>query len=223
MTPAAGAAATGTVLVVEDDILLQRALGRLFRTAGYRVELFDSVPAFLRHPAAPGPACLVLDLHLPDGNGFEILERLEAEGRALPAVVVTAHGDVPTTVRAMKSGAIELLEKPFDNRALLAAVAAGIARAEATGVERAGRRDAAARLATLTPREREVLELVVEGLPNKRIASRLGVAEKTVKVHRARLMEKCGALSLPDLVRLAARAGGEPRGELRGEPRGELR
>ncbi len=202
-----------TVLVVEDDALLRRALGRLFRTAGYDVELFDGVPAFFSRARVPGISCLVLDLHFPDGSGFDILERLETDGRSLPTVVVTAHGDVPTTVRAMKRGAIELLEKPFDTAELLAAVATAMARAARMDAAREVRRRAVGRLDTLTPREREVFELVVEGLPNKRIASRLAVAEKTVKVHRARLMEKCGARSLPDLVRLAGRAGESGAGE----------
>ncbi|KAB2958530.1 MAG: response regulator, partial [Thermoanaerobaculia bacterium] len=125
----AGAQERGVVLVVEDDPLLQRALGRLLRSAGHRVELFDSVPAFLGSALPEEATCLVLDLHLPDGNGFEILDDLEARGTPVSAVVITAHGDVPTTVRAMQKGAVELLEKPFDNRRLLASVADGLARA----------------------------------------------------------------------------------------------
>jgi RNA polymerase sigma factor (sigma-70 family) len=208
--PAADAAG-GVVLVVEDDALLGRALTRLLRSAGHRVELHDRVGALLDRPLPDGPACLVLDLHLPDGSGFDVLDHVEALGESLPAVVITAHGDVPTTVRAMKHGAIELLEKPFDNRRLLEAVAAGLDRSARERGERRRRQDARDRLAALSTREREVLELVVEGLPNKRIASRLGVSEQTVKVHRMRIMEKTGADSLPELVRLAA-AAGEPAG-----------
>jgi RNA polymerase sigma factor (sigma-70 family) len=193
------------VLVVEDDVLLGRALARLFRTAGHAVETFPSLESFWRFTLPETPACLVLDLHFPSGNGFEVLERLAVEGRPLPAVVVTAHGDVPTTVRAMKKGAVELLEKPFDNRQLLAAVEAALAQAARDHRERRARRALEERLAALTPREREVFHLVVEGLPNKRIAARLGIGEKTVKVHRARIMEKMAAASLPDLVRMASR------------------
>ncbi|GMU66219.1 MAG: DNA-binding response regulator [Acidobacteriota bacterium] len=207
----AAAAAEGVVLVVEDDALLGRALTRLLRSAGHRVELHDRVGALLDRPLPDAPACLVLDLHLPDGSGFDVLDHVEALGESLPAVVITAHGDVPTTVRAMKRGAIELLEKPFDNRRLLEAVAAGLERNARERAERHRRQSARDRLAALSSREREVLELVVEGLPNKRIASRLGVSEQTVKVHRMRIMEKTGADSLPELVRLSA-AAGEPAG-----------
>jgi RNA polymerase sigma factor (sigma-70 family) len=194
--------------VVEDDALLGRALTRLLTSAGHRVELHDRVAALLDRPLPDAPACLVLDLHLPDGSGFDVLDHVEALGESLPAVVITAHGDVPTTVRAMKHGAIELLEKPFDNRRLLEAVAAGLDRSARERGERRRRQYARDRLAALSAREREVFDLVVEGLPNKRVASRLGVSEQTVKVHRMRIMEKTGAASLPELVRLAAAAGG---------------
>lgn len=194
---------TGVVLVVEDDPLVQRALGRLFRKAGHRVELFDSLETFRSTDLPEEPACLVLDLHLPDGNGLEIVDELHAAGTALSAVVITAHGDVPTTVRAMRKGAVELIEKPFDNRQVLDAVAEGLARDAKNRAVR-GRRDAARTLlGELSPREREVFDLVVEGLPNKVVASRLDVAEKTVKVHRARAMKKVGATSLADLIFLA--------------------
>lgn len=206
----AAAATEGVVLVVEDDALLGRALTRLLRSAGHRVELHDRVGALLDRPLPDVPACLVLDLHLPDGSGFEVLDHVEALGESLPAVVITAHGDVPTTVRAMKHGAIELLEKPFDNRRLLEAVAAGLDRSSRERGERRRRQDARDRLAALSVREREVLDLVVEGLPNKRIASRLGVSEQTVKVHRMRIMEKTGVDSLPELVRLSAAAEEPP-------------
>jgi RNA polymerase sigma factor (sigma-70 family) len=206
----AAPAAEGVVLVVEDDALLGRALTRLLRSAGHRVELHDRVGALLDRPLPDAPACLVLDLHLPDGSGFDVLDHVEALGESLPAVVFTAHGVVPTTVRAMKHGAIELLEKPFDNRRLLEAVAAGLDRSSRERSERRRRQNARDRLAALSVREREVLDLVVEGLPNKRIASRLGVSEQTVKVHRMRIMEKTGVDSLPELVRLSAAAEEPP-------------
>jgi RNA polymerase sigma factor (sigma-70 family) len=206
MSPAVGSHQSevkGVVLVVEDDPLVQRALGRLFRKAGHRVELFDDLESFLARELPDDPTCLVLDLHLPDGNGLEIVDALHDEGTSVPAVVITAHGDVPTTVRAMRKGAVELIEKPFDNEQVLAAVAEGIARDAKDRAARRRRDEARALLDTLSPREREVFDLVVEGLANKVVASRLGVAEKTVKVHRARAMKKVGAASLADLIFLA--------------------
>jgi len=194
---------TGVVLVVEDDPLVQRALGRLFRKAGHRVELFDNLESFLAKDLPSDPTCLVLDLHLPDGNGLEIVDALHDSGTPVPAVVITAHGDVPTTVRAMRKGAVELIEKPFDNNQVLRAVAEGLARDARTRAARDLRDAARGLLDELSPREREVFDLVVEGLANKVIASRLDVAEKTVKVHRARAMKKVGATSLADLIFLA--------------------
>jgi len=194
---------TGVVLVVEDDPLVQRALGRLFRKAGHRVELFDDLESFAAKELPDDPTCLVLDLHLPDGNGLEIVDALHDGGTPVPAVVITAHGDVPTTVRAMRKGAVELIEKPFDNDQVLAAVAEGLARDAKYRAARQRRDAACDLLATLSPRELEVFDLVVEGLANKVVASRLDVAEKTVKVHRARAMKKVGATSLADLIYLA--------------------
>lgn len=193
----------GVVLVVEDDPLVQRALGRLFKKAGHRVELFDSLEAFRSFDLPEEPACLVLDLHLPDGNGLEIVDELQAGGTPMSAVVITAHGDVPTTVRAMRKGAVELIEKPFDNDQVLRAVAEGLARDAQTRAARDLRNAARDLLDRMSPREREVFDLVVEGLPNKVVASRLDVAEKTVKVHRGRAMKKVGATSLADLIYLA--------------------
>jgi FixJ family two-component response regulator len=200
------------VAVVEDDQLVQRALLRLLRREGYQVEAFSSVEAYFEHFAWELPSCLVLDLHLPGLGGLELLERLRERQQPVPTVVITAHGSVPTTVRAMKAGAIEFLEKPFDNSQLLAAVADGARRGLGQRRDTAERAELRARLALLTPRERQVLELVVEGLPNKKIAGRFQIAEKTIKVHRARVMEKMGAGSLPELVRLyaAAQAPGAP-------------
>lgn len=200
------------VAIVEDDQLVQRALLRLLRRAGYRVEAFSSVEAYFDRFAWELPSCLVLDLHLPGAGGLELLERLREQQQEVPAVVITAHGSVPTTVRAMKAGACEFLEKPFDNEQLLTAVAEGALRGEGRRRDSQGRAELRARLAQLTPRERQVLELVVEGLPNKKIAARFQIAEKTIKVHRARVMEKMGAGSLAELVRLYAAARARPGG-----------
>lgn len=192
------------VVVIEDDDLVQRALIRLLRTAQYVVQAFSSVEAYLERHAWDPPACLVLDLHLPASSGIELLEQMQRDNQFVPAIVITAHGNIPTTVQAMKAGAFEFLEKPFDNHQLLAAVAEGVERGRSWRRDQGHKTDVQARLAQLTPRERQVLELVVEGLPNKRIAARFQISEKTIKVHRARVMEKMGATSLAELVRLVA-------------------
>jgi FixJ family two-component response regulator len=206
--------ATGRVLVVEDEPLVRRAIARLFRTAGYDVETFERVEVFLAAEEPPSPACVVLDLHFPVGNGFDVLEHLAAKPTSLSAVVLTAHGDVPTTVRAMKRGAVELLEKPIDNVRLLAAVEEGLARSARRVTELAHERLLEERRDSLSPRQREVFELVVAGLANKVIATRLGISEKTVKVHRAEVMRRMEADSLAELVRAATAletgAPGEP-------------
>ncbi|MGH9381508.1 MAG: response regulator transcription factor [Thermoanaerobaculia bacterium] len=194
----------GRVFVVEDDPLVRRAVTRLFRTAGYDVASYERVDAFLTAEQPPGPACVVLDLHFPVGNGFDVLEHLAAGDTPLAAVVLTAHGDVPTTVRAMKRGAVELLEKPIDNARLLAAVEEGLARSARRAEELKQQRRLEERRDSLSPRQREVFELVVAGIANKVIAARLGISEKTVKVHRAEVMRRMGADSLAELVRTAA-------------------
>ena len=197
----------GTVLVVEDDVLVQRALLRLIRTAGYRVEGFGTVEELFDRPLPDAPVCLVLDLHLPDGHGIDILDRLIAEGERLPAVVLTGHGDISSAVRSMKRGAIEFLEKPFDQKVLLGSIEAGMAQARALAEERRRRSEAETKLDLLTPRERQVFGRVVAGWANKRIAGELGVAEHTVKVHLGRVMEKMAAESLAELVRTAVVLG----------------
>jgi FixJ family two-component response regulator len=194
---------TGSVLVVEDDPLVRRAIARLFRTAGYDVETFDRIDVFLSAPEPHRPACVVLDLHFPVGTGFDVLERLAAARTPLSAVVLTAHGDVPTTVRAMKRGAVELLEKPIDNERLVAAVEEGLDRSARRREELARQRLLEKRRDSLSRRQREVFELVVAGLANKEIAARLEIAEKTVKVHRAEVMRRMEAGSLAELVRAA--------------------
>ena len=195
------------VFVVDDDELVRRAVTRLLKSDGYSVEAFASPQAILDAGTADQAACLVLDLRMPGLNGLELIEELRRLGVATPVVFITGHADVPTSVRAMKAGAIEFLEKPFDDERLLGAVREA---AERDRTERSDREDLAVLedlAATLTARECEVMGLVVQGLLNKQIAGRLGIAEKTVKVHRGRVMEKMGAGSLADLVRLAARLG----------------
>lgn len=203
------------VAVVEDDELVLRALLRLLRTAGYQVEGFDSVEAYFQRFQWQSPSCLVLDLHLPAAGGLELLERLQKERDlkeqpSVPAVVITAHVSEPTRDRAIRAGAFEFLEKPFENSRLLAAVSQGVNRGASLQRDSPEQAELRARLAELTPSERLVLELVVEGLPNKRIAGRFQTEEETIKAHRTRVMEKMGAHSLADLVRLYASAVGAP-------------
>ncbi len=195
------------VFVVDDDALVRRAVSRLLKSDGYSVEAFESPQAILDAGTADRAACLVLDLRMPGLNGLELVQELRRLRVATPVVFITGHADVPTSVQAMKAGAIEFLEKPFNDERLLAAVHEA---AERDRTERRDRGDLAAveaLVAALTVREREVMGLVVQGLLNKQIAGRLGIAEKTVKVHRGRVMEKMEAGSLADLVRLAARLG----------------
>lgn len=198
-------AAEATIFVVDDDTSILRALSRLLKGEGYAIETFASPREFLDRPPHDGPGCLVLDLRMPGVGGLEVQDALAAAGHVLPIVFMSGHGSVPATVKAMKGGAVDFLTKPVDDKQLLAAIASGIAHSVAMRSEREDRRVLAARIASLTPREREVFPLVARGLPNKKIAGLLGTAEKTVKVHRARVMEKMGADSLADLVRMAER------------------
>jgi FixJ family two-component response regulator len=196
-----------TVFVVDDDRSVLRALARLLASAGMQVETFTSPKEFLDRAPHDGPGCVVLDLRMPGASGLDVQDTLAAEGRLLPIVFLSGHGSVPATVRAMKGGAVDFLTKPFRDDDLIAAIESGIARSIAMRSEHAEVEGLRNRIASLTPREREVFPLVAEGLPNKQIAGRLGTAEKTIKVHRARVMEKMGAGSLADLVRMAERAG----------------
>jgi len=196
-----------TVYLVDDDISVLRGLGRLLAAAGMKVAAFGSAGEFLQgfDPAAPG--CLVLDIAMPELSGPELQQALAARRSELPIVFLTGHGDIPTSVQAMKRGAADFLTKPVDEETLLAAIRDALekdrvlreAREELARIER--------RLAALTPREREVLERVVDGRLNKQIAAELGTVEKTIKVHRASVMQKMGVRTLADLVRLAGRAG----------------
>lgn len=194
-----------TVFVVDDDPSVRKALGRLLRAAGFLVEAFDSAEAFLVGPRAADAACLVLDVSMPGRSGLDLQAVLGDRDPDLPIVFLTGHGHVPAAVRAMKAGAVDFLTKPFREDDLLAAIGRAAA-AQATARSATARTaDLRRRAETLTPREREVLGLVVTGLLNKQTAGRLGVTEKTVKVHRAHVMRKMGAGSLAELVRMAER------------------
>ena len=192
-----------TVYVVDDDESVCRALARLIRSVGLAAETFHSAKAFLDHTPPDGPACLVLDVRLPGASGLDLQAALSQAGRDLPIVFITGHGDVPTTVRAMKGGAIDFLQKPFNDQELLDCVQRAIARSRTQRTERAERAELERRFQALTPREREILLHVVTGKLNKQIAGDLGIAEKTIKVHRGRVMEKMQAGSVAELVRMA--------------------
>lgn len=195
------------VFVVDDDELVRRAVTRLLKLDGYRVESYPSPQAILEAGTADSAACLVLDLRMPGLNGLELVEELRRRGVSTPAVFITGHADVPTSVQAMKAGAVEFLEKPFDDDALLKAVREAVVRDRTERLDREDLANIERRAGALTSREREVMNLVVQGLLNKQVAGQLGIAEKTVKVHRGRVMEKMEAGSLAELVRLAGRLG----------------
>lgn len=194
-----------TVYVVDDDAAVGRSLCRLIRSVGLDAVAFSSAQSFLDHPRADGPACLVLDVRMPRLGGLDLQAQLGASRYTLPIVFITGHGNVPTSVRAMKGGAVDFLQKPFNDDDLIAAVQRAVALSRQALAEAAIRSDIERRIRTLTPRERQVMDLVVKGLLNKQIAGALGAAEKTVKVHRGRVMQKMQAGSVAELVQMAER------------------
>jgi len=193
--------------IVDDDASVRKGLARLVTTAGYRAEVFASAREFLERPRLDDLCCLVLDVRMPGLTGLELQEALAVAGDRMSIVFVSGHGDVVGSVKAMNRGAVDFLTKPVDARELLGAIERGVARALTAQREQAGATDIQGRLKTLTAREVQVFALVVTGMLNKQIAAELGIVEKTVKVHRARVMEKMRAGSLAELVRLADRAG----------------
>ena len=198
--------ALAPVLVVDDDDAVRAAIGMLLQASGVAHRAFPGAREFLDSAPWEHAVCLVLDVRMPEISGIELLKQLRTRGVALPVIVMTGHGDVPMAVTAMKLGAYDFIEKPFDESHLLElirqAAAAGAAAQSATQTRDAGRAAAAERIASLTPREREVFELVTAGKLNKVIAYDLGLSARTVEIHRARVMEKTGARSLSELVRL---------------------
>ena len=195
------------VFIVDDDVQTLRAFARILNVEGFEVDTFHSASDFLKHPPSDAPSCLVLDLRLPDIDGLQ-LQQLMRNGRVdIPIIFVSGYGDVPSTASAMRFGAVDFLEKPVEGARLLDAVSNAVALDE---VRRGRRRDsdnAKQLLAQLTPRERQVCELLARGLLNKQIADEIGASERTVKIHRARAVQKLGINSITDLVRLLSRVG----------------
>jgi FixJ family two-component response regulator len=197
----------GVVFVVDDDEPMRRSLENLIRSVGLRVEAFATAQEFLRGKRPDVPGCLVLDVRLPGLSGLDLQKRMAEANSEIPIIFITGHGDIPMTVQAIKAGAVEFLTKPFRDQDLLDAIHQALERDRHARKQRAKVEELRSRYRSLTPREREVIALVVAGLLNKQIAGELGTSEAAVKVHRQHVMEKMGADSLADLVRLADRLG----------------
>jgi FixJ family two-component response regulator len=195
------------VCVVDDDQSVRRGLRRLFKSADYAAEMFASAEDYLARETFSGPICLVLDVRMPGLNGLDLQQTLESRGAGEQIVFITGHADVPTCTQAMKKGAVDFLLKPFDGDELIEAAKKALRRGRECLRKQAQRRQARTLIDTLTPREFEVLRFVIIGLLNKQIAAELKTAEKTIKVHRGRVMQKLAVTSVPDLVRFSQTAG----------------
>ena len=195
------------VYLVDDDASVRAAISSLIRSIGLDVATFASADAFLARPLGERPACLVLDVRLPGVSGLELQRELGATQRALPIVFITGHGDIPMSVRAMKAGAVEFLPKPFPDEALIAAIRTSLERDRKQRAQREEVAELRRRYDSLTTREREVLLSIAGGMLNKQVGADLGITEITVKVHRRHVMQKLGARSLPELVRMVDKLG----------------
>jgi two-component system response regulator FixJ len=196
------------VHVVDDEEAVRKSLAFLLATAGFPVRVHESATGFLAAAPMAGKACLVTDLKMPDLSGVELLEKLNGMGVTMPTVVITGHGDVPMAVAAMKAGAVDFIEKPFEKAVLMSAIELGMERLKRASADRSRADEAGVRLQVLTPREREVLDGLAKGLPNKTIAYDLGISPRTVEIHRANLMTKLGVRSLSEALRIAFAAQG---------------
>jgi len=198
------------VFIVDDDASVRRSLERLIQSVGLAAKSFASAAQFLESGCGEESGCLVLDVRMPELSGLELQEKMKKAGILLPIIFISGHGTVPMSVRAMKAGALDFLQKPFDEQDLLDAVYRAIDRCRQDQAQRKELKELEARIRTLTPKEHEVFAWVITGMPNKNIADRLDTAEKTIKVHRASIMKKMGAQSVADLVRMAEKAGIRP-------------
>jgi FixJ family two-component response regulator len=198
-----------TVFLIDDDQAVRDAVGLLIQTSGIAVQTFASALDFLDAGVVRRPGCLVLDVRMPGLSGLDLQRQLQLQDHRIPIIFMTGHGDVPMAIRAMKAGAFDFIEKPFQGHVLLARIGEALAFDARERARQARRAEAAARLALLSPREREVLDRVVEGQYNKVIAAELGISLSTVEIHRKRVMEKLQAESLSDLIRLLARSRDE--------------
>ena len=196
---------TSTILVIDDDVDLRNSVGRLLRSVGLNARLFASVSELLKSEPTEGPSCLVLDVRLPGQSGLEFQRELAAAGRELPIIFITGHGDIPMSVQAMKSGAIEFLTKPIRDQELLDAIQFGLTRDRSRRESESAMAGLRKRFATLSPREQEIMIQVARGRLSKQIADDIGIAQATVKVHRSRAMRKMNARSLPEFGQMVAR------------------
>jgi FixJ family two-component response regulator len=201
------ATAKPIVFVVDDDVSVRESLELLIHNESWQPKMFASAQEFLDCPRARVPSCLLLDISLPGLNGLDLQKRVSAERTDMPIIFITGHGDVPKTVQAMKAGAVEFLTKPFNDEVLLTAIRQALERSRLALAQEAEMQELRDRYAALTPREREVMALVVSGLLNKQVGGELGISEITVKAHRGQIMRKMKADSLPALVTMASRLG----------------
>jgi FixJ family two-component response regulator len=206
--------ATSTILVIDDDVDLRNSLGRLLRSVGLSAKLFGSVSDFLKYEPTEGPSCLVLDVRLPGQSGLEFQRELAAAGIELPIIFITGHGDIPMSVQAMKSGAVEFLTKPIHDQAFLDAIQFGLTRDRVRRENESALANLRMRFASLSPREREIMIHVAQGRLSKQIAGDIGIAQATVKVHRSKAMRKMNAHSLPEFGQMAAKLNLMPKKSL---------